>query len=110
MARDWTCYVCKGAVSWGTAICPLCGSALSWEEEDEEQPSAALMPPTWDGDDTTARKRRVRRYALAAIGFGLLVTALSLASGVVRLSLLFLGVLFVAGGVYGLVTLPNRYL
>jgi hypothetical protein len=107
VAEDWVCHVCQTPVSWGTAVCPLCGSALSWEEEDEEEPLAALMPPTWEDDYGTARQRRVRWYTLTAIGAGLLMGTFGVATG--ALWWLFVGVLFVAAGVYGLVALPKRY-
>ena len=110
MAKDWTCYVCGEAVSWGTAICPLCGSALSWEEEDEEDPLAALMPPQWNEDDIPDHKRRVRRYALVAIGVGLLMAVLGVAAGASTRYLLLPGVLLAVAGLYGLATLPKRYL
>lgn len=110
MAKDWACYVCGEEVSWGTELCPLCGSALSWEEEDKDEPLAALMPPMWDSDESTTRQRWVKRYTIAALVIGLLVIAISVASGAVVWRLLVVGVLLIAGSVYGLVALPNRYL
>ena len=110
MAKDWSCYVCGEEVSWGTEICPVCGSALSWEEEDEDEPLAALMPPMWDGDEATKRQRWAKGYAIGAVVIGLLVIVVSVASGAIVSRLLIMGGVFVAGGVYGLAVLPNRYL
>jgi hypothetical protein len=104
MPADWTCHLCGTPVSWGTDVCPLCGSALTWEEEDDEQPLAHLMPPTWDDAPVARRKRRVRRYAIGAVVVGLGFTpALNM------WGLLFLGALSIGVGVYALVTLPRRY-
>ena len=109
MTSDWTCHVCGTEVSWGTVVCPLCGSALEWEEVDEDDPDAVFMPPRWDEDDDVPRRRWTHRYAIAAIAAGLIITAISVASGSVVWGLLIPGMLLVAAGVYGLAVLPRRY-
>ncbi|MBN1123028.1 MAG: hypothetical protein JXJ17_18270 [Anaerolineae bacterium] len=48
MAQETKCTVCGSPVGWGTPICPVCGSALEWQEIDEDQPDAHLMPPWYD--------------------------------------------------------------
>ncbi len=76
------CTVCGSPVGWGTPICPVCGSALEWEEVDEDQPDAHLMPPGWDGDQGQGERqpweqfvdelegspRRKNRRTAAAVG------------------------------------------
>lgn len=112
MGKDWSCTVCGEKVSWGTTICPLCGSVLEWEEEDEDDPLAYLLPydpDTWS-DTLKQRKRRVRRFAIGAIALGLLGVVVGAASGTIVWQFLLAGLALIASGVYGLVTLPNRYL
>lgn len=109
MPTDWTCHLCGQPVSWGTPVCPRCGSALDWQEYDEDDPLAHLMPPGWDDSLIPAHKRRVRAYAIAAVVFGLLVTLVGLASNVARWPFLVIGPLFLVAGAYALLTLPNRH-
>jgi hypothetical protein len=109
MPTNWTCHVCGKAVSWGAVVCPLCGSALYWEEDMEDQ-HATNLSPLWDGSTITMRKRWIRRYASIGIGVGILLVILSIVSGRIVWSLLILGLIMATAGIYGLVTLPDRYL
>ena len=78
---DWNCHVCGTEVSWGTPVCPLCGSALEWQEVDEDEPDAYLYTPTWgDGRRPHGRRRRGRAYQVGAIVFGVLLLSLGVAA------------------------------
>jgi hypothetical protein len=107
---DWNCQVCGTPVSWGTDVCPLCGSALEWEEGDEEDHYTAVMPYDWEQEEEIAfRRRRTRNYALGAIGAGVLLVALGLLSQFMIWAWIVPGVILIGAGVYGLVTLPHSY-
>lgn len=106
MAEDWRCHVCGTAVSWGTVVCPLCGSALDWEEADEEEPPDVLGPPGSDGGIAEYRARRARRYAIGMIVVGLLLAVVGAISGFTLWYLLALGALLAVAGVYGLMAHP----
>ncbi len=115
MSEKWTCGVCGAEVTWGEPICPLCGSALEWEETDDADPdayqAAHLMPPWWNDEETLSeyRERRGRWYAVVVMALGALAAALGLVSASpARWGFVAAGAAFVAGGAIGLVVLSTQ--
>lgn len=100
---EWHCHLCGTPVSWGTSVCPLCGSALDWEEEDEDDPLAYLMPSNGYESLAASRWRRVRRYAALALAAGIVLGIMGVTSGFTP-SLIVPGVLLIAAGGYTLLT------
>jgi hypothetical protein len=110
MPDTWVCHVCGETVAWGEPVCPLCGSALEWEEVDEDDPDAALMPPWWEDDAAiaAAKKQRSRWYAIGMVSAGAGAIAVGAVVRGVAWYWLFVGALFAVVGVYALVVLPRR--
>jgi hypothetical protein len=105
---DWKCHVCGTEVSWGTPVCPLCGSVLEWQEVDEDDPDAYLYPPTWD-DGKHRQGRRRRGRAFRAILVGVLLLALgSAATGGIAWQWVVLCLILIAAGVAGLAMAGRR--
>lgn len=115
MSEKWTCTVCGAEVAWGEPVCPLCGSALEWEETDDADPdayqAAHLMPPGWDDEETLSeyRGRRGRWYAIVVMALGGLAALLGLlAATPARWGFVAAGAAFVIGGGIGLLTLSRQ--
>jgi hypothetical protein len=101
---DWKCHVCGTEVSWGTPVCPLCGSALEWQEVDEDDPDAYLYPPGWDnGKRRHGSRRSGRVYQLGAILVGVVLVALGVATRGIAWGWAIPGLILIAAGIAGLV-------